>query len=111
MAVLDIVDDPALLRRVRDLGASLREQLEALDGVREVRGRGLMIGVGLEEGTDAAQVAAAALDAGLVINVPEPGSLRLLPPLTIGSDEMELAVTVIAESLAAAPGEALGLSH
>jgi len=46
-----------------------------------------------------------------VINVPEPGSLRLLPPLTIGSDEMELAVTVIAESLAAAPGEALGLSH
>ena len=33
LAVLDIVDDPALLRRVRELGARLREGLEALDGV------------------------------------------------------------------------------
>ena len=50
LAVLDIVDDPALLRRVRELGAELREGLEALDGVRETRGRGLMVGVGLEAG-------------------------------------------------------------
>ena len=33
LAVLDIVDDPALLRRVRELGAELREGLLALDGV------------------------------------------------------------------------------
>ena len=36
-------------------GAALREGLEAIDGVREVRGRGLMIGVGLEEGIDASE--------------------------------------------------------
>ena len=50
LAVLEIVDDPALLRSVRELGAQLREGLLALDGVREVRGRGLMVGVGLEDG-------------------------------------------------------------
>ena len=50
LAVLDIVDDPALLRAVRERGGRLREGLAALDGVREVRGRGLMIGVGLEDG-------------------------------------------------------------
>ena len=50
LAVLEIVDDPALLRGVRELGAQLREGLLALDGVREVRGRGLMLGVGLEDG-------------------------------------------------------------
>ena len=54
LAVLDIVDDPALLRGVRELGARLRDGLLALDGVAEVRGRGLMIGVGLEDGIDAA---------------------------------------------------------
>ena len=100
LAVLDVVDDPQLLRRVRDLGASLREGLEAVDGVREVRGRGLMIGVGLEEGIDAAQVAAAALDAGLVINVPEPGSLRLLPPLTISDKDGQRALELLREQIA-----------
>ena len=56
LAVLDLVDDPALLRRVRELGAGLRESLLAIDGVDEVRGRGLMLGVGLASGIDAAAV-------------------------------------------------------
>ena len=72
LAVLDVVDDPALLRRVRELGAELREGLEALDGVAETRGRGLMVGVGLEEGIDAAAVGADLLERGLVVNVPGP---------------------------------------
>ncbi len=54
--MLDTVDDPALLRQVRERGAELREGLLALDGIAEVRGRGLMIGVGLDEGIDAAAV-------------------------------------------------------
>ena len=100
LAVLDVVDDPGLLRRVRELGASLSESLAAIDGVREVRGRGLMIGVGLEDGIDAAAVAARALEAGLVVNVPEPSSLRLLPPLVISGEEAERASSVIAVALA-----------
>ncbi|HWT91219.1 MAG TPA: acetylornithine/succinylornithine family transaminase, partial [Solirubrobacterales bacterium] len=70
LAVLDLVDDPALLRRVRELGAYMCEKLDALDGVRETRGRGLMVGVGLEEGVDAAAVGADLLERGLVVNVP-----------------------------------------
>ena len=58
LAVLDIVDDPALLRGVRELGAALREGLLGTRGVREVRGRGLMLGVGFEEGIDAAAIGA-----------------------------------------------------
>ncbi len=104
LAVLEIVDDPELLRRVRELGSRLREELEALEGVREVRGRGLMVGVGLEEGIDAAEVMAAALAAGLVINVPEPGSLRLLPPLVIEVEDVKRAVALLAEVFAAAAG-------
>ncbi|HEV2790145.1 MAG TPA: acetylornithine/succinylornithine family transaminase [Solirubrobacterales bacterium] len=99
LAVLDLVDDPALLRRVRELGAYLCEALEALDGVRETRGRGLMVGVGLEEGIDAAAVGADLLERGLVVNVPRPDTLRLLPPLVIDSDHVDRAVGLIGESL------------
>jgi acetylornithine/N-succinyldiaminopimelate aminotransferase len=99
LAVLDVVDDPALLRRVRELGAYLREGLETIDGVRETRGRGLMIGVGLEEGIDGPAVGADLLERGLVVNVPRPDTLRLLPPLLIDSDHADRAVALIGESL------------
>jgi acetylornithine/N-succinyldiaminopimelate aminotransferase len=99
LAVLDIVDDPALLRSVRELGARLREELLSLDGVREVRGRGLMLGVGLEPEIDAKVLGADLLDHGLIVNVPEPGTLRLLPPLTLSAVEVESAVASIRASL------------
>jgi predicted acetylornithine/succinylornithine family transaminase len=99
LAVLEIVDDPALLRRVRELGGTLRDDLLALDGVREVRGRGLMVGVGLEDGIDAAAIGADLLGRGLIVNVPEPGTLRLLPPLTVETDQIERAVTAIGAAL------------
>jgi acetylornithine/N-succinyldiaminopimelate aminotransferase len=95
MAVLEIVDDPSLLRRVRELGARLREGLLELDGVREVRGRGLMLGVGLEEGIDAHALGAELLERGLIVNVQEPGTLRLLPPLVIGDEELSHACDLL----------------
>jgi acetylornithine/N-succinyldiaminopimelate aminotransferase len=99
LAVLDVVDDPALLRGVRERGAQLRAGLEGLDGVRETRGRGLMIGVGLEDGIDAAALGTAALQNGLVVNVPAPGTLRLLPPLVVEPAQIDQAVATIGQSL------------
>jgi acetylornithine/N-succinyldiaminopimelate aminotransferase len=99
LAVLEIVDDAALLRRVREQGAKLSDALIALDGVEAVRGRGLMLGVGLGKDIDAAAIGADLLDRGLIVNVPEPGTLRLLPPLTVDSDQIERAVATIAAAL------------
>jgi acetylornithine/N-succinyldiaminopimelate aminotransferase len=99
LAVLDVVEDPALLRRVREKGAALREGLAALDGVREVRGRGLMIGVGLEDGIDAAALCAELLGRGLVVNVPRPDTIRMLPPLVVESAQIERAIGLFGESL------------
>lgn len=103
LAVLGIVDDAALLRRVREQGAKLRDALLALDGVGTVRGRGLMLGVGLDEGFEAAAIGADLLERGLIVNVPEPGTLRLLPPLTVDSDQIERAVATIAAALLSYP--------
>jgi acetylornithine/N-succinyldiaminopimelate aminotransferase len=99
LAVLDLVDDPALLRTVREWGAALRDSLPELDGVAEVRGRGLMLGIGLDGGIDAPAVCADLLERGLIVNAPEPGTLRLLPPLTVDSTQIERAVALIGESL------------
>jgi len=99
LAVLGIVDDAALLRQVRERGAVLREALLGLDGVEEVRGRGLMLGVGLAGGIDAAAVGADLLGRGLIVNAPEPDTLRLLPPLTVDVAQIERAVALIEAAL------------
>jgi 4-aminobutyrate aminotransferase-like enzyme len=44
-------------------------------------------------------VGADLLERGLIVNAPEPGTLRLLPPLTVDSAQIERAVALIAESL------------
>jgi predicted acetylornithine/succinylornithine family transaminase len=95
LAAIDLVDDPELLRRARELGGSFMERLSELDRVTQVRGRGLMVGVTLSDGMDATAVADRALAEGLVINVPGPGMLRFLPPLTISSDQLDAAGRII----------------
>ena len=99
LAALDVIDDPELLARVQALGERLRGGLEALTGIEQVRGRGLMVGVTLREGIDAAAVAAKALDAGLVINVPGEGMLRFLPPLVIDAADVDRALSILSDSL------------
>ncbi len=99
LAALEVIDDPALLRGVRELGARFMQGLGALDAVAEVRGRGLMVGVTLADGLDSSAVAARALDQGLVINVPGPLMLRFLPPLIIGEEEVEAAHGIMARVL------------
>ena len=60
LATLDVIDDPALLDGVRSLGDTFRAGLGSLDGVKEVRGRGLMVGVTLAPSIDAGALAARA---------------------------------------------------
>jgi predicted acetylornithine/succinylornithine family transaminase len=101
LAALEVLSEPELLREVRRLGARFVDGLAGLDGVEGVRGRGLMIGAALSDGLDAGEVAARALHAGLVINVPAPGTLRFLPPLVIGDAEVDEALDGLAGVLAA----------
>jgi acetylornithine/N-succinyldiaminopimelate aminotransferase len=100
LAALEVLDDAAILRSVRELGARFMEGLATLDGVAEVRGRGLMVGVTLAEGLDATAVARRALAAGLVLNAPGKSMLRFLPPLVIGGEEVNDAIDRLRDVLA-----------
>jgi predicted acetylornithine/succinylornithine family transaminase len=89
LAVLDVVEDPALLARVRTLGARLAEGLATLPGVDTVRGRGLMLACDFAGGGAPELVRRALLEQRLVLNATGPATLRLLPPLTIGDGEVD----------------------
>ena len=91
-AVLDVVCDPALLARVRELGARLAEALAQLPGVVEVRGRGLMLACDLGGGGAPELVRRALLEQRLVLNATGPATVRFLPPLTIGGAEVDEAL-------------------
>lgn len=86
------VSDPAFLEAVRAKGDYLRQRLAALDSphVREVRGRGLLIGVELD--IPAADVVKAAYAHGLLTVGAGPNVLRLVPPLIISFQEIDLVV-------------------
>ena len=89
LAVLDVVEDPQLLARVRALGERLAEGLAGLPGVVEVRGRGLMLACDFAGGGAPELVRRALLDQRLVVNATGPATLRLLPPLTIADEHVD----------------------
>ena len=90
-AALDVLDDPELLGAVRELGERLAAGLRTLPGVREVRGRGLMLAA--DVGADAPDVARRALlERKLIVNATGPHTLRFLPPLVAGPEEVDEAL-------------------
>ena len=68
---------------------------EALPGVAEVRGLGLLLAVELD-GHDAKAVAARLLELGAIVNAITPTALRLAPSLLITDDEIDHAVDLLA---------------
>jgi acetylornithine/N-succinyldiaminopimelate aminotransferase len=98
-AALDVLEDPALHARVRDLGERLAARLSELPGVRAVRQRGLMVGFDVA-GDAPAIVRRALLEQRLVCNATGPETIRFLPPLIIGEAEADEAVDRIAPLLA-----------
>jgi len=91
LQALEVTDDPALLARVRTLGQQLASGLESLPHVRSVRGRGLMLSCELDVSAPDA-VRRALLEQRLVVNATGPSTVRLLPPLTVGEDEVAEAL-------------------
>ncbi|MCU1493713.1 MAG: argD [Acidimicrobiaceae bacterium] len=94
-ATLDTMVELDVPTRARERGAQLVAALSALPGVREVRGRGLLLGVVLEAGLDAAAVVSDALRAGLVANAAAPDVIRLAPPLVVSAEECDEAVAIL----------------
>ena len=110
IAVIDTIRDEGILATARTRSQRLRDGLERLVAdapfASGVRGRGLLLGLELDAPV-AATVEAACRDRFLLVNAIGGDVLRLAPPLTVSRQEVDLALSAIAEALhevaAAAP--------
>ncbi|MGW5648572.1 acetylornithine transaminase [Saccharopolyspora sp. NPDC003752] len=102
-AVLDTIAADGLLEHVEQVGKELVTGLQQLDHplIGEVRGAGLLIGIGLTEPVSA-KIAAAAQDAGFLINPIQPGAIRLAPPLIVRPDQVRRLLAALPALLDAA---------
>jgi acetylornithine/N-succinyldiaminopimelate aminotransferase len=91
LAVLDTIEKEGLLVHATRLGETLRAGLHH-DHVTEVRGRGLLIGLDLDE-PRAPQVAREAMAAGFIVNDCTPDRIRLAPPLVLTEEQAQQLLT------------------
>ena len=99
-AVLGVVDE-AFLAEVRRKGQLLGDAASQIPGVTQVRGRGLMLGVVLDEAV-AKLVVKHGFEEGLILNAPGENVIRLTPPLVISDDEIAEAMQRFARAIDAA---------
>jgi predicted acetylornithine/succinylornithine family transaminase len=92
---MERLDAPALAARA---GEQLAAALAKLDGVREVRGLGLLLAAELAD-RDAKEVNDALLAKGLVANAVTSTAIRFAPPLTVSAAEIDEAVAIVADVL------------
>lgn len=102
LATLDIIENDHLMANAVAMGDFIAERfrtaLAAVAGVREIRNKGLMIGIELEQPCD--DLVLSALAAGLLINVTNDNVIRLLPPLIIRRAEAEQLVALLSPLIA-----------
>jgi acetylornithine/LysW-gamma-L-lysine aminotransferase len=104
-ATLRVLADPELNSRVQRLGARFLEQLRGLErpGIREVRGRGLMVAVELKR--PATGVIKALQDRGILTLPAGATGIRFLPSVLIEEQQLDEAVDILAAALSDSHGE------
>ena len=101
LAVIGTIRDQGLLERVSALGERWATRLAALDAVVEVRGRGLLRGLGLADDVGpAAQVVDELSRRGFIVNAPRPDTLRLAPPFVLSDADADVFTEALSEVLA-----------
>ena len=86
IAVLDIMEDERLIDNAAKVGAYLLEELHKLPGIKEIRGRGLMIGIEFEESIKEVR-SKLLFEEKVFTGVAGTHTIRLLPPLCLTMDE------------------------
>ena len=99
LTTLNIIERDDLIRNALELGdyirSSFKSTLSSIEGVKEIRGQGLMIGIELSR--PCGELVREALSQGLLINVTSDKVVRLLPPLVMQRQEANLVVSSVSK--------------
>ena len=98
LAVLEVIRDEELVKNAAEKGDYLISAIRQMDGISEVRGRGLMIGVELPvpQGAFRKQLLA---DYGIMTGYSGTNTLRLLPPLCVTTEECDMLLSALKNTL------------
>ena len=92
IAVLDVIEKEKLIDHAQQLGQSLMQELQSLPGLKEIRGRGLMIGLEFDFPVAAMRKELLFSEKIFTGSSSDKQVLRLLPPLNIGQQEADLLI-------------------
>jgi acetylornithine/N-succinyldiaminopimelate aminotransferase len=97
LANIEVIKKEKLVKRSEELGDYLIKKLEGLnkDYVKEIRGKGLM--VGMELSIKCEDIVNRARGQGVLLNCTSESVLRFVPPLTITKEQLDTAVSVLNE--------------
>ncbi|MDC1312215.1 aspartate aminotransferase family protein [Burkholderiales bacterium] len=97
LATIDAIESDSLIDRATFIGHAITEGLRANfhneASVVDIRNKGLMIGIELDK--SCVSIVDHALEAGLLLNVTADKIIRLLPPLILDDEQIELLVSTL----------------
>lgn len=101
LAVIEVLEAQHLEQRAAELGnrllVSFKQALSDVQGISEIRGKGLMLGIELEK--ECPDLVGLALNEQLLINVTAGNVIRLLPPLIMSDAEADQLVSTLSNIL------------
>ncbi|MEP3386835.1 MAG: aminotransferase class III-fold pyridoxal phosphate-dependent enzyme [Reichenbachiella sp.] len=99
LAVLDVIKEEGLIHNAAEMGEYIKVQLEGIDAIKEIRGKGLLLGLEFDEPVK--EIRSLLLTEYKIFTgaATSPNVLRLLPPMGIGKQEADTFVNALKEIL------------
>ena len=98
LAAIGVIEKSRLMTSAKSLEKRLKIKLGAVRGVSEVRGRGLLIGIGLT-GDYAKDLAVLLSDRGILVNAPNSDTIRIAPPMIVTKIQIDKFITVFTQCM------------
>jgi acetylornithine aminotransferase len=98
IAAIDFITKNRLMTAAKSFEKRLKIKLTAIRGVTEVRGRGLLLGIGLN-GDYAKALAAKLAERGVLVNAPNADTIRIAPALIVSKAQIDKFINIFAQCM------------
>jgi acetylornithine/N-succinyldiaminopimelate aminotransferase len=98
LAAIGVIEKSRLMTSAKSFEKRFKIKLEAVRGVTEVRGRGLLIGIGLN-GDYAKELSGLLADRGILVNAPSADTIRIAPPMIVTKVQVDKFIAVFTQCM------------
>ena len=98
LAAINLIEKNRLMTSAKSFEKRLKIKLAAVRGVTQVRGRGLLIGIGLN-GNYAKELAGLLADRGILVNAPNANTIRIAPALIVTKVQIDKFINIFTQCM------------